>query len=475
MEYLVEWLGWLTRWSGHELLLFASVGILVIGLDDLLFDILWLLKQGHGRKKKGPLHDMPALEGRIAIFVAAWDEAGVLPLMLRRALDAWRGDDFRIYLGCYPNDSATLFSIARLVRHDPRIRLVIGPHDGPTTKGDNLNRLWDALCADEQVEDKRYVAVVLHDAEDYVHAEELALYRRMLVSNAMVQIPVVPFLDPRSRWVGGHYGDEFAEAHGKELVLRSALGLPIPSAGVGCAITRNAMALLALERGGQPFRVESLTEDYEIGVLIGAYGLKSCFADRYGAEGDHIVSRGSFPGDMRAAIRQKARWITGIALAGWAQLGWPTTKGQVFRWRGKRVWLTRWMLWRDRRAPLAAIVILAAYVALVLGALDLLGQHFLGWPTRPWDVAMSGLLLLNAALLIWRLGIRGHFTGRWYGWKQAWLALPRAFVANFIAIFAAGRALVTYCQMLRSGRIYWDKTSHHVYDDGIGWQERPVQ
>src|SRR3546814_5407194 len=76
-------------------------------------------------------------------------------------------------------------------------------------------------------------------------------------------------------WVGGHYGDEFAEAHGKELVVRSRLGLPLPSAGVGCALTRRTLALLAIERGGEPFCCDSLTEDYEIGILVGAYGLET--------------------------------------------------------------------------------------------------------------------------------------------------------------------------------------------------------
>src|SRR3546814_1128365 len=70
--------------------------------------------------------------------------------------------------------------------------------------------------------------------------------------HAMVQIPVVPMLCGGSPWVRGHYGDEFAEAHGKELVVRSRLATPMPSAGVGCALTRNALALLALHRGGRP-------------------------------------------------------------------------------------------------------------------------------------------------------------------------------------------------------------------------------
>src|SRR3546814_14094175 len=67
---------------------------------------------------------------------------------------------------------------------------------------------------------------------DIATAMMLALYRRHLCDAAMVQIPVMPLIKRKERWVGGHYGDEFAEAHGKELAVRSRLGLPLPSAGV---------------------------------------------------------------------------------------------------------------------------------------------------------------------------------------------------------------------------------------------------
>ena len=333
-------------------------------------------------------------------------------------------------------------------------------HDGPTTKGDNLNGLWAAMGADERAETMRFCAVVLHDAEDHVHPEELALYRRLLTDHAMVQIPVVPFIARRALWVGGHYGDEFAEAHGKDLPLRSDLGLPIPSAGVGCALSRDAMTLLALERGGQPFRANSLTEDYEMGLIAGALGLRSCFADMTGARGDRIVSRGLFPGDVSAAVRQKSRWIAGIALAGWAHIGWPRGAREPDERTPMRALLCRWMLWRDRRAPLAALVVLAAYVAFLLTGLDWVAHRFFGWPAPEGLETLGSLLAVDAGLLLWRIGMRSHFSARCYGWRQAIAALPRAFVANIIAILAARRAIMIYYQMLRSGAVVWDKTRH---------------
>ncbi len=249
MELSTAWLEWLVLGASHELMLFASVGILLIGLDDLLFDALWLATR---RPEPPDLPGTPSLTGTLAVFLPAWDEAKVLPAMLRRTLDAWAGEDFILYIGCYPNDAATLFAVSPIIARDRRLRLVINQRDGPTTKGDNLNRLWAALCEDERADDMRFAAVVLHDAEDHVHPDELALHRIYLAGNAMVQIPVVPLIERGSHWIGGHYGDEFAEAHGKELVVRSRLGMPLPSAGVGCALTRSALALLAIERGGDP-------------------------------------------------------------------------------------------------------------------------------------------------------------------------------------------------------------------------------
>ncbi|MBA3940346.1 MAG: hypothetical protein C0520_03955 [Sphingopyxis sp.] len=454
MELSTAWLEWLVLGAGRELMLFASVGILLFGLDDLLFDALWMIL----RDRAGPrLRSAPPLKGRLAIFLPAWKEDAILHATLTLALQAWEGEDFRVYIGCYPNDLQTILAVSPLVARDPRLRMVIGERDGPTTKGDNLNGLWAALGEDERAEGFRFAGVVLHDAEDHVHAEELALYRRELADCAMVQIPVVPFVDAHSKWIGGHYCDEFAESHGKEVVLRSRLGLPIPSAGVGCALSRQTVALLAIDRGGAPFRPDSLTEDYELGMLIGAYGLRARFVDALGMRGDRIASRGAFPASVDAAVRQKSRWIAGIALAGWDSLGWI---GAGVARSGRDRWLVRWMLWRDRRAPLAALVLLAAYGALVLAVAGWTGQQWLGWAIEPLSPAMRLLFAANGVLLLWRLGMRGFFTARWYGLPQAMRALPRAFVANIIAILAARRAVALYWRMLRSGRVVWDKTDH---------------
>ena len=95
---------------------------------------------------------------------------------------------------------------------------------------------------------------MLHDAEDVVHPLELSLFDQLIDRAGVIQLPVLPLIDPSSRWISGHYCDEFAEAHAKELVVREAVGASIPLAGVGCAIAREPLARLAAMHDGRPVR-----------------------------------------------------------------------------------------------------------------------------------------------------------------------------------------------------------------------------
>src|SRR3546814_12104260 len=93
----------------------------------------------------------------------------------------------------------------------------------------------------------------------------------------LVQIPVLPLVDQQSRWISGHYCDEFAEAHGKYLVLRDAIGAAVPSAGVGCAFARAALEQVAQDQAGLPFDTGCLNEDYYMGLRIAAHGGRGVF------------------------------------------------------------------------------------------------------------------------------------------------------------------------------------------------------
>ncbi len=443
----------------YELLLFAAVGLALGGLDDLLIDILYLCRRAwrhaaiysrHPRMTTATLPSSPT-PGPIAIFVPAWQEAEVIAPMLRHALACWGTADYRLFVGAYPNDPATLAQIAEVAVDEPRIVLGINPRHGPTTKGDCLNILWRALLGEEQRTGRRFKAIVLHDAEDVIHPDEIALFDVMIDRFELVQLPVLPLPGQGSSWsraIANHYGDEFAEAHTKSLIMREALGASMPSAGVACAFARDSLARLSTQEQGGPFDPGSLTEDYEVGLRIRDHGGKGVFVRMRDRHGDLVATREHFPDTLQAAIKQKARWIVGISLAGWDRMGW---RGGPMEW---------WMRLRDRRGVIAALILFAAYVQLLVwGLLGLIGLFH---PVQPMIISPALLLLLglNAALLLWRTAMRVVFVTQCYGWRQGLWSIPRTFLGNYIAILAARRAFSQYLDSLFGKPLTWDKTQH---------------
>jgi adsorption protein B len=436
-----------------ELALFAAAGFLLFAIDDVAVDLIYFARRAwralaiYSRfpKMSAGCLPSPMRPGWMAVLIPAWDEAAVIAPMLRTALARFDHDEYWLFVGHYRNDPATLAAIESV--RDPRVIAVEVDVDGPTTKADCLNRLYASLIAYEHAVGRTAKAVVLHDAEDVVHPLELKLFDRLVEYAGLVQLPVVPLIDPTSRWVGGHYADEFAEAHMKELVVREAVGAAIPLAGVGCAIERVALSRLAARHDGKPFAGASMTEDYEMGLRLGAIGVKTMFVRIPAGPGSSAVvaTRGHFPSTISASVRQKARWIGGIAFAGWDQLGWRGGLGE------------RWMRMRDRRGPLAALLLLAGYGAAILWA-EISLAAALGAPIAvPVSPALAALMWVNGWLLGWRVLMRVGFTTAAYGWSEGLRAIPRMVVGNIIAVLAARRALMLHSA---GGATQWDKTQH---------------
>ena len=399
-----------------ELALFAGAGFLLFAVNDVLVDLIYfgrriwrgLTVYSRYPRSYASYFVFKKDPGFLAILVPAWDEAAVIASMLKATVDRLDYDDYCIFVGYYRNDPATAAAIA-------------------------------------SVEDYRIEAVLV-DA-DVVHPYELRIFDGLIDRAAVIQLPVLPLPDPHSRWISGHYCDEFAEAHMKELVVREAVGAAIPLAGVGCAVARKPLAELAAMADGRPFVGNSMTEDYELGLRIGALGLRTIFVRipaRPGARGV-VSTRGHFPATLGAAIRQKARWLGGIALAGWDRLGWSGGLGE------------RWMRMRDRRGPLAAVLLVAAYGAALLWSQIWLAEA-LGAPIRArLDPTLVALLTINAWLLAWRVLMRACFTASAYGFAEGLRSIPRLVVGNFIAMLAAARAISLH---LGGGAKRWDKTRH---------------
>lgn len=443
----------------RELLIFAAFWF-VIGLaDELAVDLAWLWLRLTGR---AGTRRLPAgfgedpLSGPIAVLIPAYREAGVIATTMAHALRAWPQRELRLYVGCYRNDARTLAAAMEGAGGDSRVRLVVHPVAGPTTKADCLNRLYRALCDDEARSGQRFRGVVLQDAEDMVHPAALQAIDSALGSVDFVQLPVRPLIQPGARWIGGHYADEFTEGHAKAMVVRNALGAPLPAAGVGCGFARAALHRLAQQRqtedGAGPFDPGCLTEDYELGIELSRAGRGSAFLRLRDAQGQLVATRSYFPGTLETAVRQKTRWVHGIAFQGWDRQGWSSRPIEL------------WMALRDRRGPLTAMVLAAAYLLVGIDAVLAIAHFGFGINVAaPLSAPVRIMLQISAAGFIWRGGLRALFTAREYGLGQGMLAVLRIPIANVIAILAGRRALLAYLHALAGGRVIWDKTEHAAH------------
>ncbi len=459
LPQLLDWL----QLAERELLLFASFWFIVSALDELAVDGIWawlrLTRRVGDRTLPAGIENRP-LSGRAAVLIPAWHEDLVIGDTIAHMLRAWPQQALALYVGCYRNDPATVVAAMAGAQNDPRVRLVINDRDGPTTKADCLNRLYAALSSDEAQSGVPFSSIILHDAEDMVHPAALAVIDLALAEADFVQLPVRPEPQAASAWVAGHYTDEFAEAHAKALVVRDALGTAIPAAGVGCGFARATLARLAMLRladgGSGPFASECLTEDYELGVLVYRGGGKSRFLRLRDSNGDLVATRAYFPSELEFAVRQKSRWIHGIALQGWDRLGWSRRP------------LDRWMALRDRHGPMTAAVLGSAYllvaIELILGLARLSGWQ----PSAPHSPLLVAMISISFAAFIWRATWRFGFTAREYGVVEGARALLRIPVANVVAILAGRRALSAYIRTLRGGIVHWDKTGHSAHPAASG-------
>jgi bacteriophage N4 adsorption protein B len=138
-----------------ELALFAGVGFLLFALNDLLVDLIyfaraiWRALAVYTRYPRAFASVLPesAEPGFLAMLVPAWDESVVIASMLRATTQRLDYPNYRIFVGYYRNDPATAAAIASVA--DERVEAVEVDRDGPTTKADCLNHLYDALVAYE--------------------------------------------------------------------------------------------------------------------------------------------------------------------------------------------------------------------------------------------------------------------------------------------------------------------------------------
>ncbi len=426
-----------------------ALALLVSGLDDLIIDVAWLaawldrkLRPAAPMFPPGPRQLDSAPIQRIAILVPLWKEHEVIGRMLEHNLAAIRYTDYHFFAGAYPNDHPTQEAVRSVAGRFPNVHLALCPHDGPTSKADCLNWIYQHLTLYEEQNGTRFDVVVIHDAEDLIHPEELRWINFYSTRYDFVQTPVLAMATPFRSFTHGVYCDEFAEYHTRDMPMRPLLGGFVPSSGVGTGYRREALAKLAGAAGNRIFEPEALTEDYENGLRLFRLGCSQAFVPLVRSNGsDFVATRELFPRDWASALRQRTRWVMGIALQGWQRHGWKGRPGEVY-------WL-----WRDRKG------LVGNPLSLLSNAVFLYGLAAQIW-MRVTPLAAS-LASITLGILALRTGVRMACVGRVYGIRFA-LGVPlRAIYANALNSAATFQALARYALARFQGRpLKWLKTDH---------------
>jgi adsorption protein B len=430
----------------------AALAILASGLDDMALNILCLWTRLHRSRaasnKQTSYRERP--EKRIAVFVPLWHEHRVIGGMVDHNVSAINYDNYHFFIGAYPNDEPTLDAVRQLESRFQHVHLAVCPHDGPTSKADCLNWIYQRMLLFEEHHDGEFEIVITHDAEDLIHPESFSLTNAYADDFEMIQIPVLPLRTPFRNILHGMYCDEFAEWQIKDMQARKTMGSFVPSNGVGTGFTRAALEQLACTEHNLIFDPACLTEDYENGLRLHKLGCRQAFVPIARYQGSIVATREFFPHTARSAIRQRTRWITGIALQSWERHGWHGGMAQIY-----------WF-WRDRKGLLAHPVGLLSNFLFAYGFATWLFARLSG---SPWGLAQQALhpALLATTLLIQiiqsgvRMGCVCAVYGKWF----ALGVLPRTLCANWINTVATMHAVSAYFRArIRHEPLVWLKTEH---------------
>ena len=430
-----------------------ALWILLSGLDDLAVLLTFLFRRARHPFPNAPRAPAAATERRTAIFVPCWNEDAVIADMVGHNISAIRYRNYDFFIGAYPNDDPTVEAVRNLEQRFTNVHLCLCPHDGPTSKADCLNWIYQRMLLLEEGAGTRFELVVTHDAEDLIHADELWWMNRLARDYGMIQTPVLPLPTPFLDITHGLYCDDFAECHTKDLVARQAMGGFVPSSGVGTGYTRDALEKLAAAEANRIFEPACLTEDYENGLRLHHLGCRQIFLPLRFRDGIPVATREYFPRTFRQAVRQRTRWVTGIALQTWRSHGWRGGLRQ------------RYWLWRDRKGVVGNPVSLLANLICLYGAATWIAAHAAG---QPWVLAgplrapwLMAVLSVNFVLQLVHLTARASCAARIYGLAFALGTPLRTVYGNLLNSVAGCKAVRTFVwAWIRREPLVWVKTEH---------------
>ena len=477
--------------------LVIALAFIVFGIDDLAWDIFSLFRgANHKRVDLALVNDKPPK--MLAIVVAAWHEESVIGEVVDNLIASaqYPGSLYRVFLGVYPNDQATLAMARSLeIRHGGTVVAVVGAKPGPTSKADNINGTLRAIQAYERTHDVHFACVTIHDAEDVVHPNEFKMTNYLIDDYDALQFPVFPLQRmPRLRLffktlTSSTYADEFAEHHFRTLVMRDELGF-VPSAGTGFVLSRRVLDSF----GSKDVLPEnSLTEDYQLSLMLRMQGFRVHYVlervPRVNNRGrmvwDYIATRSLFPSTFKAAIRQKARWVYGITMQN-------SHVRDLFE-KNSLTFAERVFLYKDIKAKYANFVLLPGYAALAYFLVQTLLPG-LGLPVMYPLLSFSWwLCMLLFFMMVERQVVRARALINVYGWKtMAYsILLPPLFpirllwgnLINLVATFRAWKMRISFAlskyqkvnethitaqkSKPQTKRPVWNKTDHEFLPEHV--------
>jgi adsorption protein B len=200
------------------------------------------------------------------------------------------------------------------------------------------------------------------------------------------------------------------------------------------------------------FNPDSLTEDYEAGFCLHAMGCRQVFLPiRMDAAGP-VATREYFPSRFRAAVRQRSRWVAGIALQGWERHGWKTS------------WRQRYWFWRDRKGLAGNLLSPAANLLFLYGCAT---YALAAQSGHPWGLGsqisprLAQVYSATMLVSVMQMAMKMRWSARVYGWRFAAGAPLRMPWVNLVNCAATVAAMGQFAKARLTRRtLVWRKTEH---------------
>jgi adsorption protein B len=176
-----------------------------------------------------------------------------------------------------------------------------------------------------------------------------------------------------------------------------------------------------------------------------------------------IATREFFPARFRDAVRQRSRWVLGIAFQGWENLGW----GHSLR--------IRYTLFRDRKGLFSGYLNIVSYslmaVFLSIAAFNVYTGH--AWNDHLPQVAMQSrfwfwITTANLAMQVNRMVQKMICVARVARFRQVWIVPVRMMWAICVDLCSTMHATHRFAKSKLTGTpLKWAKTAHEYPSEEV--------